>query len=109
MSAHHPRRGPRLRTAPRQATARLGRLAAALAAFTFALLASTTIAPAAWAINVAPAGGGVPAAPVPAPAGGMAGWQITLIALGAALVAATAAVFVDRTLAARRSASAITT
>ena len=39
----------------------------------------------------------------------MAGWQITLIALGAALVAAAAAVFLDRTLAARRSASAITT
>ena len=32
----------------------------------------------------------------------MAGWQITLIAVGAALVAATAAVVLDRTLAARR-------
>jgi hypothetical protein len=95
--------------APRQATARLGRLAAALAAFTCVLLASAAIAPAAWAINVAPAGGGVPLAPVPAQAGGMAGWQITLIALGAALVAATAAVFVDRTLATRRPASATTT
>jgi hypothetical protein len=41
--------------------------------------------------------------------GGMAGWQITLIAVGAALVAATAAVFLDRALAARRSASATTT
>ena len=30
------------------------------------------------------------------PAGGMPGWQITLIALGAALVAATAAVLLDR-------------
>ena len=40
--------------------------------------------------------------------GGMAGWQITLIALGAALVAATAAVFLDRALAARRAASATT-
>jgi hypothetical protein len=39
-------------------------------------------------------------------AGGMAGWQITLIALGAALVAATAAVILDRTLAARRPATA---
>jgi hypothetical protein len=37
-------------------------------------------------------------------AGGMAGWQITLIAVGAALVAATAAVLVDRALAAHRSA-----
>ena len=44
-----------------------------------------------------------------APAGGMAGWQITFIALGAALIAATAAVVVDRTRAGRRSASAITT
>jgi hypothetical protein len=34
------------------------------------------------------------------------GWQITLIALGAALVAATAAVILDRTLAARRAATA---
>ena len=39
-------------------------------------------------------------------AGGMPGWQITLIALAAALVAATAAVFLDRTRASRRSASA---
>ena len=109
MSGHNHRRGTHLRTAPRQASAHLRRLAAALAAFTCALLASTAIAPAAWAMNVAPAGGGVPAAPVPASAGGMAGWQITLIALGAALVTATAAVFVDRTLAVRRSASATTT
>jgi hypothetical protein len=36
----------------------------------------------------------------------MAGWQITLIALGAALVAAIAAVFLDRALAARRAVSA---
>lgn len=38
------------------------------------------------------------------PSGGMAGWQITLIALGAALVVATAAVLLDRTRVARRSA-----
>ena len=41
-------------------------------------------------------------------AGGMAGWQITLIALGAALVAAVVAVLLDRALAARRAASATT-
>ena len=40
--------------------------------------------------------------------GGMAGWQITVIALGAALVAAVAAVLLDRALAARRAASATT-
>jgi hypothetical protein len=39
-------------------------------------------------------------------AGGMPGWQITLIALAAALAAATATVFLDRTRASRRSASA---
>ena len=43
------------------------------------------------------------------PGGGMAGWQITLIALGAALVAATAAVPLDRARAARRSAPATLT
>ena len=52
-------------------------------------------------------------APAPASgavtAGGMPGWQITLIALGAALVAAIAAVRLDRTRAARRPASATTT
>ena len=40
------------------------------------------------------------------PAGGMPGWQITLIAVAAALVTATAAVLLDRTRASRRSASA---
>lgn len=38
-------------------------------------------------------------------AGGMPGWQITLIALAAALVAATAAVFLDRDRASRQAAS----
>jgi hypothetical protein len=38
----------------------------------------------------------------------MAGWQITLIALGAALVAAATAVLFDRAVAARRAASATT-
>ena len=38
--------------------------------------------------------------------GGMAGWQITLIAVAAALLAATAAVFLDRARAGRRAASA---
>jgi len=38
----------------------------------------------------------------------MPGWQISLITVGAALVAAIAAVFLDRVLAARRSASSTT-
>ena len=40
--------------------------------------------------------------------GGMPGWQIALIALAAALCAATAAVVLDRARAARRAASATT-
>ena len=40
--------------------------------------------------------------------GGMAGWQIALIAIGAALLAATAAVVLDRARAARRAATATT-
>jgi hypothetical protein len=39
--------------------------------------------------------------------GGMAGWQIALIALAAALVAATAAVLVDRARTARRTATTV--
>jgi hypothetical protein len=91
MSALIPRRGPPPRTAARQAPSRPRRLAAALAALTCALLASAALVPAAWAVNVIPPGGGDPAATVSVISGGMAGWQITLIALGAALVAATAA------------------
>ena len=40
--------------------------------------------------------------------GGMAGWQIALIAVGAALVAAAVAVLLDRKLAGRRGAPATT-
>jgi hypothetical protein len=41
--------------------------------------------------------------------GGMPGWQITLIALAAALVAATAAVLLDRAQASHRAAPRTTT
>ena len=52
-----------------------------------------------------------PFAPVPvtahlAASGGMPGWQITLIAVGAALVAAVLAVLLDRARGPRRMASA---
>lgn len=117
MFAHLPRRGTHPRTAARKAGARLRRLAGVLAAATCGLLASAAIVPAAFA-RVVPDPGGqygtAPVAPVPATtvrvvtAGGMAGWQITLIALGAALVAAAAAVLFDRALAARRVAPATT-
>ncbi len=97
--------------------ARLRRLAGVLAAVTCGLLASAAIVPAAFARVVPDPGGQYgtgPAVPVPAAtvrvvtAGGMAGWQITLIALGAALFAAAAAVLFDRALSARRAASATT-
>jgi hypothetical protein len=110
MSAHLSRREPHRRAAA-HAAARLRRLAAALAAVTCTLLASAAVMPAAWAAvtyipndspDQAPASGMVPA-------GGMPGWQITFIALGAALVAAAAAVLLDRARAARRVASATTT
>ena len=81
-----------------------------LAAVTWTLLASAVIMPAAWAVNVIPNDG-----PAQAPAdrevttAGMPGWQITLIALGASLIAATAAVLLDRARGARQAASATTT
>jgi hypothetical protein len=105
-------RGPLPRMAARQAGARLRRLAAVLAAVTCALLTSAAVVPAAFA-KMRPDGGPPygPASVTPVPAttvrvitaGGMAGWQITLIALGAALVAAAAAVLLDRALAGRRT------
>jgi hypothetical protein len=83
------------------------RIAAVLAGLAAALVAAATTP--AFAEQV-PAGGGGPAV-VPqhlAPihtllASGMAGWQITLIAVGAALLAATVAVVLDRARAARRT------
>jgi len=112
MFAHRPRRGPHPRTAAGRAAALLCRVAVALAAVvTCTMLSSAAIMPAAWAVNQIPNGGG-PAQP-PAggavTAGGMPGWQITVIALGAALVAAATAVLLDRLRAARRAASASTT
>ena len=98
-----------------QAGARLGRLATVLAAVICGLLASAAAATAAFA-NPVPYGDGgtIPLAPVPAgtvqviSTGGMAGWQVALIAAGAALAAAAAAVFLDRKLAGRRRATATT-
>jgi hypothetical protein len=102
MFTHLPRRQTRPSTPARQAAASLRRLAAALAAAACALLASAAAIPAAWAMI--PYTGGTPAAPTVqvVTEGGMPGWQITLIALGAALVAATTAVLLDRARAARR-------
>ncbi len=97
---------PHLPRSRRATAARLRRVAAFLAAVSCAVLASA--AAAASVRIVIPDDG--PAVPAPAVRvvikGGMAGWQITLIALGAALVAATAAVLLVRARAVRQDASA---
>jgi len=87
------------------------RAAAILAGLTGALLAFTAAAPAAFAVHEPPTDG--PAGPAQAPphlhtivVGGMPGWQITLIAVAAALLAAAMAVIVDRARAARQHATA---
>ena len=86
------------------------RLTAALAGLAGALLVYAAAAPAALAQPFPPRAPGWdkhPPPPQPAGihtvvAGGMPGWQIVLIAIGAALLAATVAVLVDRVRAARR-------
>jgi hypothetical protein len=84
------------------------RIAAVLAGLAAALVAFATTP--AFAMVPGGIGGGGPAvapqhlAPVRTlVAGGMPGWQITLIAAGAALLAAIVAVLLDRARAARRS------
>jgi hypothetical protein len=83
---------------------RIRRFAAVLVGLAGALLAFAATAPAAFATREPPTGPG----PVPQTVvhtvvvGGMPGWQIALIAVAAALVAATAAVIVYRALAAQR-------
>jgi hypothetical protein len=118
MTTHLPHQQPHPHSTARQAAARLRRLAVALTAAACGLLASALIIPTASARTMMlpdPGNGGtIPATPPPANAavvsgGGMAGWQITLIAVGAALVAATVAVLLDRARAARRSAPATLT
>jgi hypothetical protein len=98
--------------AARQAGARVGRLAALLAVVISGLLASAATVPAAFAQPIPIGNDGAPTTPVPPPTirvvttSGMAGWQITLITVGAALVAAAAAVLLDRKLTGRRSTPA---
>ena len=92
---------------------RIRRIAGVLAGLACAWLGLAAAAPAAFAMVPVPgpsAGGSAGVAPAPAvPAvthivvtGGMPGWQIALIAIGTALLAATAAVLADRAWAARR-------
>jgi hypothetical protein len=94
--------------------ARLRRITAALAVVAGGLLAWAAAVPAASAAIVplpsdvvyGPAVAVPPPPTVPViPAGGMPGWQIAVIALAAALVAATAAVFLDRARGSRRAVS----
>jgi hypothetical protein len=85
------------------------RLTAALAGLAGALLAFAAVAPAALARPFPPRPPGWDKHPPPlgagihtVVAGGVPGWQIALIAIGAALLAATVAVLLDRARAAHR-------
>ena len=110
------RQGTHPRVPARNASARLRRPLAVLAALVVGLLASAATVPAAFATIPDPGGavGYAGIGPASAPAvrvvvtGGMAGWQITSIAIGSALFAATAAVLLYRALAVRKAASATT-
>ena len=89
------------------------RLAGTLAGLAGALLAFTAASPAAFATRVPPPGdhGGTVKAPAQVHTivtGGMPGWQIALIAVAAAVIAATVAVILDRARAARRHLTAPT-
>jgi hypothetical protein len=100
MEAHMTLTGTRPRATARRA--RFRRCAAAVAALACGLVSSATVVPAAWASNVIPNDGG--SAPAPAVyAAGMPGWQITLIAVASALVAAVTAVLLDRARTASRA------
>ena len=92
---------------------RMRRFTVVLAGFGAALLVLAA-APAAFAMRLPPPGGPAGSSLPPqirtvthtVVVGGTPGWQIALIAVGAALLAATAAVLADRTRAARRPAAA---
>jgi hypothetical protein len=86
----------------------LRRLAGGLAALAGTLAALAAAAPPSSAMVPHPGAPAVAPAVRTIVAGGMPGWQITLIALGAALVAATAAVLLDRARARRRNRGAQT-
>ena len=87
---------------------RIRRCLTVLAGLGCALLGGAVTAPAALATPAPPDPNSpwvvTPAAVHTVVTGGMPGWQITLIALGAALAAAVAAVLLDRAWTARRPA-----
>jgi hypothetical protein len=116
MFAHSPGREPRWRI-KRSSSFRLRWLTATLAALAAAVLVSAAAIPAASAGIIVPDPGGYagPADVTPVATGvrvitvgGMAGWLIALIAVGAAVASATAGIYLDRALAAERAGSAIT-
>jgi hypothetical protein len=85
------------------------RVAGVVAGLAGVLLAFAAAAPAAFASGQPPPPGWNKHPPLPAHfhtvvVSGMPGWQITLIAVGAALLAATVAVAADRARASRRKA-----
>ena len=86
------------------------RYVAVLAGLAFAFLGLAAAAPAAFAMIPVPPGGGDDPAPAVQTVtrvvvvSGMPGWQIALIAVGAALFAAAAAVLAYRVLSTRRQA-----
>jgi hypothetical protein len=88
----------------------LRRTASVVIAVCSSLLGLAVFAPSAFAVRVPPLGDPPPAVTTPpgaitvhsVGAGGMSGWQIALIAVGAALITATVAVLMDRARAARR-------
>jgi hypothetical protein len=88
---------------------RIHRCLGAAAALGGALLTLAVAAPAALATIPDPGGGlepGTQPESITVVTGGMPGWQITLIAVGAALVAAVVAVLLNRAWTARRSVPA---
>lgn len=108
----HPETHPR--TGASTAGSRLGRLAAVLATVIGGLIVFGAGGPAAFARPIPPPGGSSAASVTPvAPAtvrvistGGMAGWQVALVAIGAAMAAAAAAIVLDRMLIRRRGVTA---
>ena len=110
MNTQLPHPDTRPRAGAPAADRRLGRLAAAISGL-FAVAAAGPAAFArpipppggSWATSVTPAG---PAAVQALSTGDMAGWQVALIAIGAAVLAAAAAIVLDRTLIRRRGVTA---
>ena len=114
MNTQLPHPDTRPRAGASTASSRLGRLAAVLATVIGGLIAFAAAGTAAFARPVPPPGGPWATSVTPVPpaivqalgTGGMAGWQVALIATGAALVAAAAAIVLDRMLVRRRGVTA---